>query len=82
MDALKSMKITQAITSANGVAGVTAINGASLDMLGFEGVLMIVTWGVITAGGLQSINAAQGDTSGGAFVDLADTIQEFIQKHA
>ncbi len=61
-------KITQAIAPAAGVAGTTDINGATLDMSGFEGVLMKVTFGAITASAVTSIKAQQGAAS-----DLSDT---------
>lgn len=72
MQASKNTKISQAITSANGVAGTTAINGTTLDMSGFEGVLMIVTFGVITAGAVTSIKAQQGNASN--LSDAADLL--------
>lgn len=61
-------KITQAIAPAAGVAGTTDINGATLDMSGFEGILMKVTFGAITASAVTSIKAQQGAAS-----DLSDT---------
>lgn len=60
-------KITQAITPTAGAAGTTDINGATLDMQGFEGVLMMVTFGAITASAVTSIKAQQGAQS-----DLSD----------
>lgn len=63
----QNAKISQAITPTAGAAGVTDIEGATLDMLGFEGVLMVVTFGAITAGAVTSIKAQSGAAS-----DLAD----------
>lgn len=67
MNLSKGVKITQAITSANGVAGTTDINGVTLDMSGFEGALVAVTFGVITGSAVTSIKAQQGAAS-----DLSD----------
>ena len=52
-------------------AGTTAVNSTGVDMQGYEGVVFLVSAGVIVAGGVQSINAAQGDTLGGTYDDLA-----------
>lgn len=59
----KNVRISQAIAPAAGAAGVTTINGATLDMSGWDGVLMIVTFGAITATGVQSVKAQQGQQS-------------------
>ena len=59
----KAVKITQAITVTNGAAGTTDIAGATLDMQGFEGVLMVVTMGAITTNAVTSIKAQQGAAS-------------------
>lgn len=52
-------KVTQVITSANGVAGTADINGTILDMSAFESVMFICVMGVITAGAVTSIKAQQ-----------------------
>jgi len=67
MELAKEGKISIAITSAAGVAATTDINGATLDMLGFERVLMIVSFGVITGSAVTSIKVQQGAAS-----DLSD----------
>ena len=67
MNLSKKAKLTPAITPDNGVAGTTDINGATLDMKGFEGVLIEVVFGVITAAAVTSIKAQQGAAS-----DLSD----------
>ena len=70
------VKLTQAITVTNGAAGTSDINGVTLDMAGYEGVLMLVTMGAITATAVTSIKAQQGaasDLSDAA--DLASTAQ-------
>jgi len=67
MELSKNGKISQAIAPAAGVAATTDINGATLDMQGFEGALIIVTFGAITATAVTSIKAQQGQQS-----DLSD----------
>ncbi len=66
-DIAKAVKATIAITPANGVAGTTDIEGVTLDMQGFDGVLMVANFGVITGSAVTSIKAQQGDES-----DLSD----------
>lgn len=68
----KSAKFTTAITQAEGVAAQTDINGAILDMKGFEGVLMCVRFGAITAGAVTSIKAQSGAASN--MSDAADLL--------
>lgn len=76
MNLSKNAKITQAITPTNGVAATTDINGVTLDMSGFEGVLIVVTMGAITATAVTSIKAQQGADSGlSDAADLAGTAQ-------
>ena len=67
MNLAKNVKITQAVTPTAGAAGTSDINGATLDMQGYEGVLVIVTFGAITAGAVTSIKMQQGAAS-----DLSD----------
>jgi len=64
---IKNAKVSTAVTPAAGVAAQTAINGTTLDMAGFESVLMLIRMGVITATAVTSIKAQQGDES-----DLSD----------
>ena len=76
MNISKNDKMTIGITSAAGVAATTDINGATLDMSGYEGVLMIVTFGVITGSAVTSIKAQQDTASGmGTAADLEGTGQ-------
>jgi hypothetical protein len=76
MNISKNDKISIAITSAEGVAATSDINGATLDMQGFEGVLMIVTFGVITGGAVTSLKAQQDSAAGmGTAADLEGTAQ-------
>ena len=56
----ESIKVTQAITPTAGAAGATAINGAIIDMQGYDELLVIVTFGAITANGVQSVKLQQG----------------------
>lgn len=72
----QACKITVAITPANGVAGVTDINGVTLDMSGYEGVLMVVTFGAITSGAVTSIKAQRDEDSAlGTVADIAGSAQ-------
>lgn len=73
---LKQVKVSQAITPTAGAAGQTAIEGTTLDMAGYEGVLMICTFGAITGGAVTSIKAQQDTASGmGTAADLLGTAQ-------
>ena len=76
MNLSKNTKISQAIAPSAGVAGSTDLNGAVLDMSGFDGVLMIVTFGVITGSAVTAIKAQQ-DTAVamGTAADLLGTGQ-------
>ena len=56
---LERIKFTRAIAPSAGVAGTTTLNGATLDMANFEGVVAEVTFGVITAGALTTIKIQQ-----------------------
>ena len=76
MNLSKNVKISRAISPADGTAATTDINGVTLDMQGFEGVLMEVVMGAITGTAVTSIKAQQGaesDLSDAA--DLEDTGQ-------
>lgn len=76
MNLSKQVKITQAITPTDGVAGTADINGAILDMQGFEGVLVEVTFGAITSGAVTSIKMQQDTASNmGTAADLTGTAQ-------
>jgi len=67
MNMSKNVKISDAILPSAGVAATTDIEGAVLDMAGFESVLMMVVFGEITGSAVTSIKAQQGDES-----DLSD----------
>lgn len=44
-------------------AGTSAVDGATVDTSGYEGVLFVAHMGAITAAGVQSLSADQGDAS-------------------
>ena len=69
-------KLTIAITPANGVAATSDINGVTLDMQGFEGVMVTIAFGVITSGAVTTIKMQQDSASGmGTAQDLLGTSQ-------
>jgi len=72
----EAVKISTAVTPTDGVAGTTDIEGTILDMSGFDGVLMLVRMGTITATAVTSIKAQSGtdDTMSDA-ADLEGTSQ-------
>lgn len=63
MNLSKNVKVSTAITPTAGVAGTTDINGTTLDMSGFEGVLVLVRMGAITGTAVTSIKMQQGAAS-------------------
>lgn len=72
----KDTKISIAIAPADGAAGTDDINGAILDMQGFESVMAIVTFGTITSGAVTSIKMQQDTAAGmGTAADLLGTGQ-------
>lgn len=76
MNLSKNTKLSIAIAPAAGVAATTDIDGATLDMANWEGVLMAVTFGVITGSAVTSILAQQDSASGmGTAADLLGTGQ-------
>ncbi len=70
MNLSANVKISTAITPTAGVAATTDIEGAILDMQGFEGVLMVVRFGAITDSAVTSIKAQQGEVA--AMTDAVD----------
>lgn len=67
----EDVKITSALDYASGNADR---NGATLDMKGFDGVLMVVKLAAVAAGAVTSIKAQQGADSGlSDAADLAGT---------
>lgn len=76
MNLSKNVKISSAITPTAGAAGTTDIEGTALDMQGFEGVLMVCTFGAITGSAVTSIKAQQGAAAAmGDAADLTGTSQ-------
>ncbi len=76
MELGKDAVITIAVTHLSGVAGTTDVTGVTLDMQGFEAVLVIVNFGVITAAAVTSIKMQQDAAAGmGGAADLLGTAQ-------
>ena len=72
-------KLSTAVTPTAGAAGAANINGTILDMAGWDGVLVIVHFGTITAGAATSIKMQQDTVVGfGGAADLAGTGQTIL----
>ena len=56
-------KISLAVTVANGAAGTSAIQGAILDMSGFDKIAVMVTFGAIVSNAVTSFKVEQSDAS-------------------
>lgn len=73
---LADVLVSQAITATAGAAGTADINGATLDMANYEGVMVIVNTGAITSGAVTSIKMQQDtDSAMGTAADLLGTAQ-------
>ena len=73
---IEDVKISSAVTPTAGAAGTDDINGTTLDMSGFEGVLVVVRMGTITSGAVTSIKMQQDtDSAMGTAADLTGTSQ-------
>lgn len=73
------VKFSQAVTLTAGAAGATGINGSVIDMAGWDGVVMLVQFGTITAGAVTSIKAQQDTVVGmGTAADLLGTGQTVV----
>ena len=70
MNLLNCCKVSQAITPTNGAADKVDIEAATLDMAGFDGVLVEVVMGAIVALAETSLRIQQGTKSDGS--DMAD----------
>ena len=68
----ENVKISQAVTSAAGAAGTSAINGTALDTADFNGGVAVVQFGPITTGAATSIKLQQSADSGGSPDDFSD----------
>ena len=66
------VKISQAITLTAGAAGTSTIAGSIIDMAGYDGVLVVVQFGAITAGAVTSIKMQQDTVV--AFTAAADLL--------
>lgn len=83
---LENCRVQQAITPTAGAAGTTTINGATLDMQDWEGVIVVVEFGAITATGVQSVKGQQGQQANlsdaadllGSGTTVADTDDEKV----
>lgn len=74
MNLSKQTKIVQAITVAAGASGATDVSGSVIDMQGYDGIMFLAQWALITAGGAQSLKVQQDSAVGmGAAADLAGT---------
>lgn len=72
----EEVKITQAITPAAGAAGSDEVLGATLDMQGFDGVMMVVVFGAIVTNAVTTIKAQQdSDPAMGTVADLEGSEQ-------
>ncbi len=71
----KDQSIQQVITLAEGVAGVTDIEGDAVDMTDGESVEHVIIFGAITAAAVTSIKLQQGDVlSGDDITDASDLL--------
>lgn len=73
----EDVKIVTAITTTNGAAGTTAINGAGCDTSGFDEGACVVTFGAIVSGAATSIKLQQSDDDGSSdsYGDVEGTSQ-------
>lgn len=72
-------KAVPAITTTAGAAGASAINGATVDMLGYAGVLITVTFGAIVTGAVTSVKVQQdNDPAMGTAADLLGSGQTVL----
>ena len=56
---LSNCRLEEAITTANGVAGATDINGAATDMKGYEGLVAHVKFGPIAADAVTKVKVQE-----------------------
>ena len=70
---LPEHRISIAVAASARAAGQTAINGANLDMQGYEGAVAIIEMGTIAATAVTSIKWQQSDTTSADFSDLEGT---------
>lgn len=71
---LSDIKIIHDAVAAT-AAGTTAVNGAIIDMLGYEGVIWVVRFGALTATQVTTLKAQHDDAAGGGtMADLVGTL--------
>lgn len=70
MNLLSNCKITRVANAA--AAGTSAVNGSTIDMQGFDGVVFVAAVGTLTATQTTSLKAQEGDTTSPT-ADLAGT---------
>lgn len=56
-------KVIQATTATAGAAGTTAINGAAVDLSGYDEIMILVPFGTIVSGAVTSIKWQEGSTT-------------------
>ena len=56
-------KVIQATTATAGAAGTTAVNGATVDMSGWDEIMILVPFGTIVSGAVTSIKWQEGSTT-------------------
>lgn len=72
----EEVKISQAITAAAGASGTGTVNGATLDMQGFDAVMAVIHFGAIAPSGDVTIKMQQDtDSAMGSAQDLEGTGQ-------
>ena len=71
---IKEVRLEQGITTTAGAAGTSAMNGAAVDMVNFEGVTAVVSVGTIVSGAVTSIKW-QESANNSDWSDLAGTSQ-------
>lgn len=71
MNLLSNIKITRVANAA--AAGTSAVNGSTIDMQGFDGVIFVAAVGTLTASQVTSLKAQEGDTASPT-ADLAGSL--------
>lgn len=56
-------KVIQATTATAGAAGTTAVNGAAVDLSGYDEIMILVPFGTIVSGAVTSIKWQEGSTT-------------------
>jgi hypothetical protein len=79
MSSIVGMRVIQATTATAGAAGTTAINGAAVDLSGWDEIMILVPFGAIVSGAATSIKWQEGSTTSpttdvlGTNMTVADT---------